>query len=151
MTGDESGMPNAQIHLLHGVNLGKLGERRPEVYGGSTLAGIEAALAEEYPAVSWSFYQTDIEGELVRAIHSAADSDGLILNPGAWTHYAYALHDALEMLRIPKVEVHLSNVHGRENWRRHSVISPAVDAVIAGMGAFGYRAAAEYILDRRKG
>ena len=76
-----------------------------------------------------------------------AGSDGLVVNPGAWTHYSYALHDALEAVDVQKVEVHLSNVHAREQWRRHSVVSPAVDAVVAGMGAQGYEAAVEFILN----
>ncbi|MDQ4040470.1 MAG: 3-dehydroquinate dehydratase, partial [Actinomycetota bacterium] len=81
-------------------------------------------------------------------IQDAADSDGLILNPGAWTHYSYAIHDALEAISVPKVEVHISNIHSREEgWRRTSVLSPAVDAVVAGMGVYGYRAAVGYVLD----
>ncbi len=80
-------------------------------------------------------------------IHEAANSDGLVLNPGAWTHYSYAIHDALEIVGVPKVEVHLSNVHSREEWRRTSVVSPVVDAVVAGMGAKGYLAAVRYILE----
>ena len=80
-------------------------------------------------------------------IHEAANSDGLVLNPGAWTHYSYAIHDALEVLGVPKVEVHLSNVHSREEWRRTSVVSPVVDAVVAGMGAIGYLAAVRNILE----
>jgi 3-dehydroquinate dehydratase-2 len=87
--------------------------------------------------VDFRFGQTDFEGEMVGFVREAAGSDGLVINPGAWTHYSYALHDALEAVDVPKVEVHLSNVHGREEWRRRSVISPAVDAVVAGMGATG--------------
>lgn len=79
-------------------------------------------------------------------VREAAGSDGLVVNPGAWTHYSYALHDALEAMDVPKVEVHLSNVHAREAWRRTSVVSPAVDAVVAGMGAEGYLAAVRYVL-----
>ena len=76
-----------------------------------------------------------------------ADSEGLIVNPGAWTHYSYAIHDALEVVSVPKVQVHLSNVHSSEEvWRHTSVISAVVDAVVAGMGVFGYRGAADYIL-----
>jgi 3-dehydroquinate dehydratase-2 len=73
-----------------------------------------------------------------------------VINPGAWTHYSYALHDALEALSVPKVEVHLSNVHAREPWRRHSVISPTVNAVVAGMGPYGYEAAVGYVLEQSK-
>ena len=82
------------------------------------------------------------------APREAAESAGVIINPGAWTHYSYALHDALESVDVQIIEVHLSNVHAREEWRRRSVVSPAVDAVVAGMGAFGYVAAAAYLLSR---
>jgi 3-dehydroquinate dehydratase II len=123
----------ARIFVLNGVNLrSSLGERRPEVHGEQTF----------------EFRQTDHEGELVGWIREAAySSEGPIVNPGAWTHYSYAIHDALEAVSVLKVEVHLSNVHSREEvWRRSSVISPVVDAVVAGMGIYGYRAAADYVL-----
>lgn len=136
----------ASIFVLNGVNLGSLGERRPEIYGEQTLDHIEQLLRDVFPNVQLEFRQTDYEGEFVAWIHEAANSDGLVLNPGAWTHYSYAIHDALETVSAPKVEVHLSNVHSREEWRRESVISPAVDAVVAGMGDYGYRAAVGYVL-----
>ena len=135
-----------RVFVLNGVNLGTLGRRRPEVYGTLTLNDIEKLLREEFAGVEFEFRQTDHEGEMVGFLREAAGSAGLAINPGAWTHYSYALHDALETLDIPKVEVHLSNVHAREEWRRHSVMSPAVDAVVAGMGAYGYVAAVGYIL-----
>ena len=138
-----------RVFVLNGVNLGALGERRPEVYGKGTLRDIEGLLREEFPDVDLEFRQTDHEGEFVAWVREAAGSAGLVVNPGAWTHYSYALHDALEMVPVPKVEVHLSNVHSREEgWRRVSVISPAVEAVIAGMGASGYVAAVRYVLGR---
>jgi 3-dehydroquinate dehydratase-2 len=137
----------ARVFVLNGVNLAALGERRPEVYGEQTLGDIEQQLRSAFPDVELEFRQTDHEGELVAWIHEAAGSDGLVLNPGAWTHYSYAIHDALEAVSAPKVEVHLSNVHSREEWRRTSVVSPAVDAVVAGMGAEGYLAAVRYILE----
>jgi 3-dehydroquinate dehydratase-2 len=136
----------ASIFVLNGVNLGSLGERRPEIYGERTLDHIEQLLRDAFPNVQLEFRQTDYEGEFVAWIYEAANTDGLVLNPGAWTHYSYAIHDALETVSAPKVEVHLSNVHSREEWRRESVISPAVDAVVAGMGAYGYRAAVGYVL-----
>ena len=136
----------ASIFVLNGVNLGSLGERPPELYGEHTLDHIEQLLHDVFPNVQLEFRQTDYEGEFVTWIREAATSDGLVLNPGAWTHYSYAIHDALETVSAPKVEVHLSNVHSREEWRRESVISPAVDAVVAGMGAYGYRAAVGYVL-----
>jgi 3-dehydroquinate dehydratase II len=138
----------SKILVLNGVNLGTLGTRRPEVYGTMTLDDIERLVKDEFPGVDLEFRQTDFEGEMVAFIREAAGSDGLVINAGAWTHYSYALHDALESLDVPRVEVHLSNVHRREDWRRVSVISPAVDAAIAGMGAHGYIAAVRYILYR---
>ena len=136
-----------RVFVLNGVNLASLGERRPEVYGEQTLWDIEQLLRSAFPDVELEFRQTDHEGELVAWIHEAANSEGLVLNPGAWTHYSYAIHDALEVLDVPKVEVHLSNVHSREEWRRTSVVSPVVDAVVAGMGAKGYLAAVRYVLE----
>ena len=135
-----------RVFVLNGVNLGTLGQRRPEVYGTLTLNDIERLLKKEFPEVEFEYRQTDHEGEMVGFIREAAEATGLVINPGAWTHYSYALHDALESLEAPKVEVHLSNVYTREEWRRESVISPAVDAVIAGMGPHGYVAAVRYVL-----
>jgi 3-dehydroquinate dehydratase II len=138
----------SKVFVLNGVNLGTLGTRRPEVYGTMTLDDIERLIKDEFPGLDLEFRQTDFEGEMVAFTREAASSDGLVINAGAWTHYSYALYDALEALDVPKVEVHLSNVHRREDWRRHSVISPAVDAVIAGMGARGYVAAVRYLIEK---
>ncbi len=140
-----------KVFILNGVNLGTLGQRRPEVYGTLTLNDIERLLKSEFPNVEFEFRQTDYEGEMVGFVREAGGSAGLAINPGAWTHYSYALHDALEAVGVPKVEVHLSNVHAREEWRRRSVVSPAVDAVVAGMGAHGYAAAVRYVLERGEG
>ena len=137
----------ARMFILNGVNLASLGERRPEVYGEQTLKDIEELVRNAFPDVELEFRQTDNEGEFIAWIREAANSDGLILNPGAWTHYSYAIHDALEAAFVPKVEVHLSNVHAREEeWRHTSVVSPVVDAVVAGMGASGYLAAIRHVL-----
>jgi 3-dehydroquinate dehydratase II len=137
----------ARVFVLNGVNLGALGTRRPEVYGTLTLGDIEAMLHERYPEVDFEFRHTDYEGEMVGFFREARGSDGIVINPGAWTHYSYAIHDALEAVEgVLKVETHLSNVHAREPWRRHSMISPAVDAVVAGMGPYGYVAAVGYVL-----
>src|SRR5215218_356854 len=112
-----------------------------------TLDGIERLIEDEFPGLDLEYRQTDSEGEMVGFIREAADSDGMVINAGAWTHYSYALHDALESVDVQKVEVHISNVHRREEWRRVSVISPSVHAVIAGMGAQGYVAAVRHILE----
>ena len=136
-----------RVFVLNGVNLGALGARRPEVYGTLTLGDVEEKLREKFPQVEFEFRQTDHEGEMVGFIREARGSHGIVINPGAWTHYSYAIHDALEAVEdVLKVETHLSNVHAREPWRRHSLISPAVDAVVAGLGSYGYEAAVEYIL-----
>jgi 3-dehydroquinate dehydratase II len=140
-----------RIFILNGVNLGILGQRRKEIYGTLTLDDTERILTKEFTGVEFEFRQTDHEGEMVGFIREVVGSLGLIINPGAWTHYSYALHDALEALDVPKVEVHLSNIHAREGWRRYSVVSPAVDAVVAGMGVDGYRAAVRYILQAADG
>ncbi|MBA2715376.1 MAG: 3-dehydroquinate dehydratase [Rubrobacteraceae bacterium] len=140
-----------RVFVLNGVNLGNLSTRRPEVYGTMTLDDIQRLLEKEFPDLDLEFRQTDSEGEMIAFIRQAAASDGLVINAGAWTHYSYALHDALESLDVPKVEVHISNVHKREEWRRHSVISPAVDAVVAGMGVQGYVAAVRYVFESLRG
>ena len=138
-----------RVFVLNGVNLGALGTRRPEVYGTLTLGDIEGKLRESFPEVEFEFRQTDYEGEMVGFVREARGNHGIVINPGAWTHYSYAIRDALEAVEgVLKVEVHLSNVHTREPWRRHSVISPAVDAVVAGMGPYGYEAAVAYILQQ---
>lgn len=139
----------ARVFVLNGVNLGALGTRRPEVYGTQTLKDIEDELRERFSSVDLEFRQTDYEGEFVGWVRESADADGLVVNPGAWSHYSYAIHDALEAIAIPKVEVHLSNIHAREGWRHTSVISPAVDAVVAGMGAYGYQVAIRYVIEGR--
>lgn len=140
----------ARIFVLNGVNLGSLGVRRPDVYGKGTLRDIEEMLRSEFPDVDLEFRQTDHEGEFIAWIRESVNSDGLVVNPGAWSHYSYALHDALEAMSVPKVEVHLSNVHAREErWRHVSVVSAVVDAVVAGMGAEGYAAAVRYVLGRQ--
>ncbi len=136
----------ARVHVLNGVNLGALGTRRPEVYGTLTLNDIEKILRDAFPGVNLQFKQTDHEGEMVGFVREAVESAGLVVNPGAWTHYSYALRDALEAVDIPKVEVHISNVHAREEFRRRSVVSPVVDAFVAGMGPYGYRAAVGFVL-----
>jgi len=136
------------VSVLNGVNLGMLGKRDRTVYGELTLDELESriyAWARELRLTA-RCVQTDHEGEYVQAIHDAHGfSGGVIVNPGAWTHYSYAIRDALEILDVPIVEVHLSNVDEREPWRRHSVIADVVAHRIAGRGADGYRDALETI------
>lgn len=138
----------ARIEVLHGVNLDQLGRRDPAVYGSLTLAQLQDAVAARAQELGLraSFFQTNHEGELVERLHALrGQADGLILNPGAWTHYAWALHDALEIAALPAVEVHLSDVQAREPWRRTSVIGELCIATVSGKGLEGYGEALELL------
>ena len=137
-----------RVLVLNGVNLNILGRRDPEVYGGLTIAELESRIYEWARGLELTVQcrQTNSEGEFVKWLHDAFDNtDGLVVNPGAWTHYAWSIHDALEPLTIPIVEVHLSNVDEREEWRRVSVISDLVSTRVIGKGPDGYREALEYL------
>jgi 3-dehydroquinate dehydratase-2 len=128
--------------VLHGINLNMFGKRDPAQYGTITLAEIDdriRALAKEL-GVEVECYQTNVEGEMAARIHRAhADgTDGVLINAGAWTHYSYGLRDALAILKVPIVEVHMSNIHAREEFRHHSVIGPIAKGQIAGFGVESY-------------
>jgi 3-dehydroquinate dehydratase II len=140
-----------QVLVLNGVNLDMLGRRDPEVYGGVSLNELETRIYEwaHQLALTVRCRQTNSEGEYIGWIHDAyGDADAVIVNPGAWTHYSYAIHDALEILEVPIVEVHLSNVEEREDWRRHSVVSDLMAHRVIGKGPAGYRDALEYLAAR---
>ena len=129
------------ILLLNGPNLSQIGTRRPDIYGSQTLDDIVAGAREEHAQLQ--VFTTESEGDLITRLH-AARNDGtraVVINPGALGHYSYALRDALEMLDVPKVEVHLSQTAAREEFRHTSVISPVVDVTITGAKAYGYRLA----------
>lgn len=128
------------ITILNGPNLNMLGQREPEIYGATTLADIETMCknAAEKQGLNIKFLQTNHEGELVDHIQQAGGSVGLIINAGAYTHTSVALHDALKSLRIPIIEVHLSNIYAREPFRHHSYVSPLAKGIICGLGAQGY-------------
>ena len=137
-----------QVLVLNGVNLDVLGRRDPALYGGISLNELESRIygwAQELQ-MTVRCRQTNSEGDFIDWIHDAEDSaDGLIVNPGAWTHYSYAIRDALDVLDIPIVEVHLSNVDEREEWRRVSVIRELVSHRVIGEGPDGYRRALEHL------
>ena len=134
------------VHVLNGVNLGMLGTREPDVYGKMALNELESrcyAWAREL-GLTARCMQTDHEGDYVQAIHEAIRTAGaLIVNPGAWTHYSYAIRDALELTGLPAVEVHLSDIESREPWRRESVIGELCIARVYGKGVDGYGEALE--------
>jgi 3-dehydroquinate dehydratase-2 len=133
-----------RIEVMHGVNLDQLGRRDPSHYGSDTLQTLEvkiSAMADEL-GLKTRFFQSNHEGRFVEHLHGLGEmADGLILNPGAWTHYSYAIRDALELTGLPAVEVHLSDVDSREEWRRHSVITELCIGRVSGQGAEGYRSA----------
>lgn len=139
---------NNRVEILHGVNLNTLGRRDPEHYGTMTLTELEMRIkgwAREM-GLETAFFQTNHEGEMVDHIHRLPElADGALLNAGAWTHYSYAIRDALEVAALPTVEVHLSDVSSREAWRRHSVFEGVVVDSVAGEGPDGYKRALQIL------
>ena len=137
-----------RIDVLNGVNLDQLGRRDPQHYGVATLSELEVRVkkfARELD-LETTFWQTNHEGEYCESLHIASErADGLILNPGAWTHYSWAIRDALELAGIPAVEVHLSAVDEREDWRQISVIADLCVGTVQGKGLDGYREALELL------
>ncbi len=136
--------------VIHGPNLNFTGIREPGIYGRRTLEDINQTIAA-YAAekgVSVSFFQSNVEGELINHLQQCyfEQVDGIILNPGAFTHYSYALHDAIRSISIPTVEVHLSNIHQRESFRRTSVTAPACIGQLCGFGETGYLLAIDGLL-----
>ena len=137
--------------MLNGVNLDMLGRRDPKTYGNVSINELETRIYEWAHDLSLTVRcrQTNSEGEYIGWIHDAyGDADAVIVNPGAWSHYSYAIHDALEILQVPIVEVHLSNIEEREEWRRNSVISDLMAHRVIGKGPDGYREALEYLASR---
>ncbi|MDR0715829.1 MAG: type II 3-dehydroquinate dehydratase [Azoarcus sp.] len=141
-----------RILVLHGPNLNLLGTREPDIYGRTTLADIHVAMESRARAdgVQLESFQSNHEGQLIDRIQAAAVEgiDFIIINPAAYTHTSIALRDALAAVRIPFVEVHLSNIHARESFRRRSYFSELAVGVICGLGAHGYLAAADFALAR---
>jgi 3-dehydroquinate dehydratase II len=138
--------PRNRIEIMHGVNLDQLGRRDPEHYGTLSYDELEMHITEvsQELGLEVRFFQSNHEGEFVEHLHRLEGMvDGLVLNPGAWTHYSYAIRDALELTGLPAVEVHLSDVDQREEWRRRSVIAELCIARVAGRGPDGYRDALE--------
>ena len=142
-----------RILVLNGVNLDVLGRRDPELYGGVGLSELETKIYEWASQLQCSARcrQTNDEGEFVEWCHEAYDwADGVIANPGAWSHYSWAIRDALELFSAPVVEVHLSNILEREEWRRFSVLEDVAAARFIGKGPDGYREALEFLMKGRR-
>jgi 3-dehydroquinate dehydratase-2 len=141
-----SGLVNNRIEVMHGVNLDQLGHRDPDHYGRLDLASLERQIdtwAREL-GLSVRFFHTNHEGDFVEHLHALRDlADCVILNPGAWTHYSWAIRDALELTHLPAIEVHLSAVNEREQWRQLSVVRDLCVATVSGKGPDGYREALE--------
>ena len=144
-----------KILLLNGPNLNRLGKREPDIYGKTSLTELEnkmkqAALSAGYELIA---EQSNHEGVLIDHIHSAADEGltGIILNPGAFTHYSYAIRDAIASVDVPVIEVHISNVHKRESFRHQSVLAEVSKGQIVGLGLFGYELALQALIKNQKG
>jgi 3-dehydroquinate dehydratase II len=133
-----------RILILNGPNLNMLGKREPEIYGKETLEDINSRLKKRFPAIDFEFFQSNHEGALMDKLQSEV-FDGAAFNPGAFTHYSYALYDAIKSVSYPVVEVHISNTAAREEFRRKSVVAPACRGSIIGMGTLGYELAVEYL------
>ena len=138
------------IAIINGPNLNLLGKREPEVYGAQSFETFLASLRERFVAVTIEYYQGNVEGELINEIQRAGFScDGIILNPGGYTHTSVAIGDAVAAIKAPVIEVHISNVHAREEFRRHSFVSPKAAGTICGLGLEGYALALQWLMQRR--
>jgi len=140
-----------RIEVLHGVNLDMLGSRDPLLYGDFTLSELEVRIKRwgRELGLETTFFQTNHEGEYVEYLHRLPGiADGAILNPGSWTHYSWAIRDALQLTEVPAIEVHISDVMSREEWRRRSVFEGLVVGRVYGKGAEGYREALELLAER---
>ena len=136
-----------KIQIINGPNLNLLGKREPDIYGNSSFEDYLIKLREKYPDVQIDYFQSNIEGEMINKMQEVGFCyDGIVLNAGAYTHTSIALHDCIRSIIAPVIEVHISNVHKREEFRHHSMISSACHGVICGFGMDSYRLAVEGLL-----
>jgi len=142
-----------RVLIINGPNLNFLGKREPKTYGALTLWDLESHLKQRFPDLKLEFYQSNSEGMIIDFLQKAMDGTaaGVVLNAGAYSHYSYAIRDAISMLPVPVVEVHISNTYAREEFRRTSVLSSVCKGVIAGLGTDGYDLAVEYLVNSAKG
>lgn len=129
-----------KVLIINGPNLNLLGTREPEIYGNVSMESYLEVLRSEFTSYELKYYQSNIEGELINRLQED-DFDAVVINPGAYTHYSYAIADCLKNIRKPKVEVHISNIYKREEFRQKSVTATNSDAVLSGFGMAGYRLA----------
>lgn len=137
-----------KILIMNGPNLNLLGSREPGIYGAGTMDDCLESLRSRYPHIELLYFQSNVEGFLIDRLQETAREgvDGVVLNAGAYTHTSVALHDAIRSIHVPVVEIHISNVHAREDFRRHSVIAPACRGVICGFGLGSYRLGLEALI-----
>jgi 3-dehydroquinate dehydratase-2 len=137
------------IAIINGPNLNLLGKREPELYGTVSFDAFMTSLSERYADITLTYFQSNVEGELINEIQRAGFScDGIILNPGGYTHTSVAIGDAVAAIKAPVVEVHITNVHAREEFRRHSFVSPHAAGTICGLGLEGYSLALQWLTRR---
>ena len=139
---------NGRIEIINGPNLDLTGLRQPEIYGTVTMEQMVAGLRERFPQVEIGYYQSNEEGEIINRLHEVGFSaDGIVLNAGGYSHTSVAIHDAIAAITTPVIEVHISNIYAREEYRRHSLLSDVCRGVICGLGLEGYRFAVESFLN----
>ena len=142
---------NRRIEIINGPNLNLTGQRQPEIYGTVTMEQMVAGLRERFPQVEIGYYQSNVEGEIINRLHEVGFSaDGIVLNAGGYSHTSVAIHDAIAAITTPVIEVHISNIFAREEYRRHSLLSDVCKGVICGLGLEGYRFAIESFLNDRQ-
>src|ERR1700691_2397876 len=137
-----------KIGIINGPNLNLLGEREPQIYGDKTFDDFLQELRAKYPAVTFSYFQSNVEGELINELQRVGfSSDGIILNPGGYTHTSVGIGDAIAAIKAPVIEVHISNIHAREEFRRLSHVSAKAKGTIAGLGLKGYELALQFFIN----
>lgn len=138
-----------KVVIVNGPNLNLLGIRQPEVYGSLSFEQYLEGLRRQFPQVEMEYYQSNVEGELINKLHEVGFSaDGILLNAGGYSHTSVAIHDAIASIKTPVVEIHISNIYAREEYRRHSLLSDTCAGVVCGLGMNGYKYGVEYFLEK---
>ena len=138
------------ILIVNGPNLNLLGTRETDIYGAGSLKDLEQSLLARFPGVVFEFFQSNVEGELVNRLHDTSECDGVVFNPAGYSHTSVALRDAVAAIPVPVVEVHISNIYAREDFRHTSLTGASAVGVISGLGFDGYALAVQHLLDRSR-